>query len=116
MLKTSTIATTEAPNGHAETPTAPESPPQAAQAPQERLNESDLKYHARVIAMLQELPQIQQQIQQLQQRAVGIGGARESWAQHITEEYRLGEQDEITAEGTIVRSTGSGSPSIAMDR
>lgn len=94
MSRTTTIVPS-APNG-----TGDPSPP----APPDRLDPSDLAFHAHVLAQVKTLPEIQGQIHALQERAVAIDGSKKFWIDYLGTKYGLAEGDQVLPDGSLVRA------------
>ena len=69
----------------------------------ERLDDSDLGYHAHLMQQGSQLPALQEQAQRIAQTVAGIQGAQRSWSGYLQEKYRLQDGDEIGQDGTIIR-------------
>lgn len=71
----------------------------------DRVSPSDLKYLLRVRADMRRVPEIIQQIEQLQAAVSGIQGSLEHFGAHLAEEYGMNQQtDQVGDDGSIVRA------------
>jgi hypothetical protein len=74
----------------------------------ERLSETELAYHRQVMAQVNLLPQIDQQIAALQARRSAITGARDSWMQFQKDARGLDDGDTIDGAGRVFRQAPNG--------
>jgi len=77
--------------------------PDAETAAPEALDASDLAFHAHVLAQTKTLAALEEQIRELQERAVAINGARAFWIDYLGQKYGLVKGDQVTADGAILR-------------
>lgn len=63
----------------------------------------DLKHHTWLMARLDTIPEIDQQIQQLTAKKAALLGSREVWVEYASETYGLADADMIARDGRLLR-------------